>query len=481
MTNSLQELSLCRDSFVAEWESTDQDLEVHSLASTDGRFSGSLETLAVADLVQVLQMSKNSALLTLRNGLIDGQLWCVNGSVIHAHSGLLRGEAAAYRLLCLQVGWMDAEFGPVACAQSIQKPLQNLLLESARRKDEVNRLFERLGGPQKLYQLQPFGINTLSPELEGEKGQLFQSLGTPTSLERLLARSELGDLETLVAVEEWVRNGELVARGVAEKPGTLSVGPGAMARALGRSSRTLTPLVSGSNLSSTLSLRGKFEPWVWAVSALSLLLPLSYGLGAYQQTPPVRSAPTVVSAAADNSARKSASPATGAVSDYELRLNVTPANAEIWLDGKLVGHKEVEIRLANNGDAHQVRVAASGYVPATLWFRDVVPISQVHLEKRFSAEDVLVKPVAILAAVSAETTLKRPLTGKSSKVGKQRVNRKARASVRRRKKLSKRRPHLSQARRKKSLKRVLSPTAEAALEPNVQVIGETQLGAATSH
>src|SRR5688572_11012193 len=110
-----------------------------SIAEGPARCSGALADLAVADVVQLLQLIGRSAVMTVTVAH-EGErsrLWCAEGAMTDAESGRLRGEAAAYRILSLEEGWLEAELRHEVRPRTIYAPTQRLLLEAARRKDET--------------------------------------------------------------------------------------------------------------------------------------------------------------------------------------------------------------------------------------------------------------------------------------------------------------------------------------------------------
>jgi hypothetical protein len=103
------------------------------------RFSGTLDDLGVADLIQIVQLLGKSAQITVTRDGAESHLWCSDGELIDAQSGSARGEAALFRVLSFEQGWLVAELQAVERARTIFGTSQQLLLEAARRKDELVR------------------------------------------------------------------------------------------------------------------------------------------------------------------------------------------------------------------------------------------------------------------------------------------------------------------------------------------------------
>jgi DNA-binding response OmpR family regulator len=115
-----------------------------ALKSTDARtrFSGSLSEMSVVDLLQTIDVSRKSGVLTLVAA--DGQEGMISfdsGAVINATVEDLHGEDAIYRQLLWRDGTFDLEFRRVSLSErTVHRTTQALLMEGMRRLDEWSRL-----------------------------------------------------------------------------------------------------------------------------------------------------------------------------------------------------------------------------------------------------------------------------------------------------------------------------------------------------
>jgi two-component system chemotaxis response regulator CheY len=100
---------------------------------------GSLETMPIADLVQVLNICRKTGLLRLSRGTDSASLYFDDGEIRHATVGDQAGEEAFFRLMA----WTDAAFafesGVRAAVASLSQPTMTLLMEGLRRIDESRR------------------------------------------------------------------------------------------------------------------------------------------------------------------------------------------------------------------------------------------------------------------------------------------------------------------------------------------------------
>ena len=77
-------------------------------AHTGGRthFSGSIQDMAVVDLLQTFEVSRKSGVVHLRNGKNLAHVFFRDGKLVDAELGALRGEEVIYRALI----WNEADF-----------------------------------------------------------------------------------------------------------------------------------------------------------------------------------------------------------------------------------------------------------------------------------------------------------------------------------------------------------------------------------
>jgi CheY-like chemotaxis protein len=100
---------------------------------------GYVRGITLFGLAQLLNMEKKTATVTVKSRENTGQLFFVQGELIHAGTQDAKGEAAAYQIFSWDDWeiWLDQHC--VVNNRTIQAPLQNVMLEAARKKDETNK------------------------------------------------------------------------------------------------------------------------------------------------------------------------------------------------------------------------------------------------------------------------------------------------------------------------------------------------------
>jgi formylglycine-generating enzyme required for sulfatase activity/transposase-like protein len=232
-----------------------QGIDMAELSAAE--FSGNVEDMSVAELLQTIQLGEKDAEIRIEVGSELGHIWCIAGQVVDAESHQLRGAPAVYRLLGLERGRIHADFGPVQRARRNHLSTTTLLMEGARRFDECVPLRARLGDPQAVFVPSD---RSLAPNVQATSEQfavlrLFDGIRT---LEEVVQHSPLADLETLTNVIA-LRDKGLLER---VRPSRTSL------RELpGPASET----EAASFLTSAQSLAGPERPrhrWLWAVGAV---------------------------------------------------------------------------------------------------------------------------------------------------------------------------------------------------------------------
>ena len=152
------------------------------------RFSGSLSEMSVVDLLQTIDVSRKSGVLTLVAA--DGQEGMISfdsGAVINASVEDLRGEDAIYRQLLWREGTFDLEFRKVSLSErTVHRTTQALLMEGMRRLDEWSRLVELLPGFDTVLEVDAEMLRERLREMPDELNALVRLIDGRRSVSELL-------------------------------------------------------------------------------------------------------------------------------------------------------------------------------------------------------------------------------------------------------------------------------------------------------
>ncbi|MGB9340521.1 MAG: DUF4388 domain-containing protein [Polyangiales bacterium] len=151
------------------------------------RFSGSLSEMSVVDLLQTIDVSRKSGVLTLVAA--DGQEGMISfdsGAVINATVDDLVGEDAVYRHLLWREGTFDLEFRRVSLSErTVHRTTQALLMEGMRRLDEWSRLSELLPPFETVLEVDPELLRQGLRDMPDAQNEMIRLIDGQRSIQEL--------------------------------------------------------------------------------------------------------------------------------------------------------------------------------------------------------------------------------------------------------------------------------------------------------
>src|SRR6185436_19684370 len=145
-------------------------------------FQGSLAELHLPDIVQLMSVSGKTGVFHLTDGPLQGEIYLVNGQIVHAQLEDTQGEDAVYALAIWNKGEFRFDLGVQTEARTVTKSNTNLLMEAARRLDEWCVLQKKIPSVE------------MVPEfviVEGREGQINLNTGEWLILSKIDGRRSL--------------------------------------------------------------------------------------------------------------------------------------------------------------------------------------------------------------------------------------------------------------------------------------------------
>jgi predicted regulator of Ras-like GTPase activity (Roadblock/LC7/MglB family) len=102
----------------------------------DKMFKGTVAGVGLGDVIQIKALSGVSSALRVKEGDRQGIIYFENGQIVHAICDDLEGPEAFYQIMEFNGGVLDSINVTNLPAQTINAPVQALLMEGARRLDE---------------------------------------------------------------------------------------------------------------------------------------------------------------------------------------------------------------------------------------------------------------------------------------------------------------------------------------------------------
>ncbi len=120
--------------------------------SSGGGLSGLIEDYEVYFLVRALAAAGRSAVIELERAGRKGQIHMVRGEIAHARVGRLAGVAAFHHLLLWAEAGLRLRFTTPPGERKINVPLEDLLQTGVRFVGDFEKLAQRVGGPQAMFE-----------------------------------------------------------------------------------------------------------------------------------------------------------------------------------------------------------------------------------------------------------------------------------------------------------------------------------------
>lgn len=164
------------------------------------KFTGHLEDMGVVDLLQTIEISRKTGVITFDTEFGEATVWFRDGGLIDAQMGRLQAEAVVYRLLGLTEGAFSVEFKPVSRGVVIKETTQGLLMEGMRRVDEWGRLLEQLPPLETVLAVDQELLESRPEPLDKEPQGLLRRFDGKRSILAVVDDSGMDDIEALEAI-----------------------------------------------------------------------------------------------------------------------------------------------------------------------------------------------------------------------------------------------------------------------------------------
>ncbi len=173
------------------------------------RFSGSLEDMAVIDLLQTFEVSRKTGFVLLTHEEQSAKVFFREGKVIDAELSRLRGEEAVYRTLLWNDGQFEVHFTQINNEDIIETSTQGLLMEGMRRVDEWGRLLEQLPPLVTVFEVDHAALLERLPEIPDELNGILRLFNGQRTLLQVVDASPFEDLSTLTTISKLYFEGLL--------------------------------------------------------------------------------------------------------------------------------------------------------------------------------------------------------------------------------------------------------------------------------
>jgi DNA-binding response OmpR family regulator len=176
------------------------------------RFTGSIQDMAVVDLLQTFEVSRKSGVVHLKSGAQRAKIYFRDGKIVDAEVSRLRGEEAVYRTLIWNEAEFEVEFCPVKNEDIMGTSTQGILMEGMRRVDEWGRLLEQLPSLATIFEIDHAQLLERLSEIPDELNGILKLFDGKRPLLQVVDESPFEDLSTLSTVSKLFFEGLLVPK-----------------------------------------------------------------------------------------------------------------------------------------------------------------------------------------------------------------------------------------------------------------------------
>jgi CheY-like chemotaxis protein/signal recognition particle receptor subunit beta len=172
------------------------------------KFSGRLDQLNLADLIESFGVERKTGVLTLSNGRRTGQVCFRDGAVVNASLGNMKQEPAIYQMLPWSGGYFNMVFKEIDAADEISISNLGLLLHGIKRMEIREKLIDQLSSPKTSFTITPtFKMLVTKKRVNGEIANFVKLFDGKREVEQIIDDSGLDDLVVLKRIVRLYQQG----------------------------------------------------------------------------------------------------------------------------------------------------------------------------------------------------------------------------------------------------------------------------------
>lgn len=172
------------------------------------KFSGRLDQLSLADLIESFGVERKTGILTISNGRRTGHVYFRDGAVVNASLGDFKQETAAYQMFPWRKGYFNMVFREIDVADEISTSNLGLLLQGIKRTELREKLISQLSSPKTAFTITPtFKLLMEKKKVSGDATNFIDLLDGQRDVEQIIDDSGLDDLTALTRIVRLYQQG----------------------------------------------------------------------------------------------------------------------------------------------------------------------------------------------------------------------------------------------------------------------------------
>ncbi len=157
---------------------------------------GNLEDFELTDVFQLIQLGQKDGGLRIQADEV-GIVYFKGGMVIHARTNTLQGEAAIDSILSWKKGRFVFNPNEETLDHTVDLPIQQVILEAARRIDEMNKIQKLIPSPDvivKIVEVPAAGVEKI--HLKPEEWKVLSFIDGTRTVKETAPKANLSEFET---------------------------------------------------------------------------------------------------------------------------------------------------------------------------------------------------------------------------------------------------------------------------------------------
>lgn len=172
------------------------------------KFSGRLDQLNLADLIETFGVERKTGILTMSNGRRTGHIYFRDGAVVNASLGDLKQESAIYQMFPWRRGYFNMVFRDIEVFDEISTSNLGLLLQGIKRAELREKLISQLSSPKTSFIVTPtFKLLIEKRKVGGDASSFIDLLDGHRDVEQIIDDSGLDDLIVLRRIVRLYQQG----------------------------------------------------------------------------------------------------------------------------------------------------------------------------------------------------------------------------------------------------------------------------------
>ncbi len=171
---------------------------------------GSLDSVDIQDIVQLLNVNSSTGLLHIESPNLNGVLYYRDGEIVNASVKGTSGDTAAFILLSQSQGRFHFEIADHHMPREMRRPIHDLVLEAARRKDTIEKIRASIKHDNIIFlPLVDVRIPSIRKEFSEFEIKLLSQLDGQTDIKSIIDRQKESAFEIFYVIYDLEKRGHL--------------------------------------------------------------------------------------------------------------------------------------------------------------------------------------------------------------------------------------------------------------------------------